>query len=155
MMPRQTFINRVNCSGSFSMSMRTENPRTALRVRESMSLANCLGMPEDINVSSQAASMEKRVCRVNWCVSRRRRRVAYLGSEELSRRDRSFCLGAGLCNVPERRCPVCFGSLEFDIDTFFDDFDGERLQRNRTRHTGGLATGHVEGAEMPGAFDDL
>src|ERR1700688_78068 len=83
------------------------------------------------------------------------RRGANLGSAELSRRDRSFCRGAGTASFPDLWWPACAGSLEFDIDTLFDDFDGEGLERNRTRHAGGLATRHVEGAEVPGAFDDL
>src|SRR6266436_6750704 len=82
------------------------------------------------------------------------RRGAYLGSEALSRRDRSLCRGAGACSVPGR-WPVSLGSLEFDIDAFFNDFDGEGLQCNRTGHTGGLAARHVEGAEMPGALNVL
>src|SRR5258708_23985634 len=83
------------------------------------------------------------------------RRVAYFGSAEESRRDRSFCRGAGACSIPGLRWPAVFGSLEFDIDTFFNDFDREGFQCNRTRHASGLAAGDIERAEMPGALDDF
>src|SRR5260370_12916779 len=78
------------------------------------------------------------------------RRGAYLGSEALSRRDRSLCRGAGACSVPGR-WPVSLGSLEFDIDAFFNDFDGEGLQCNRKGHTGRLPPPHAEAADRPGA----
>ena len=45
MMSRQTCISRVKCSGSFSISIRTENPRTALSVSARTSLASCLRNP--------------------------------------------------------------------------------------------------------------
>src|SRR3954454_23010399 len=75
MMSRQTFISRENCFRSSSINRRTENPRTALSVSARTSLASCLGIPDDIKVSSHAASIEKRVCRENWWVSRLSRRV--------------------------------------------------------------------------------
>jgi len=83
------------------------------------------------------------------------RRGANLGSAELSLRDRSFWRGAGACNIPGLCRPVSFGSLVFDIDIFFDDFDRKSLERDRAGHARGLSARHVKGAEMPGAFDDL
>src|ERR1700722_19973114 len=83
------------------------------------------------------------------------RRGAYWGSAELSRRDRSFWRGAGAESFPDLGGATRPGSLEFDIDAFFDDFNWEGLQRHRARHAGGLAVRDVKGAEMPGAFHDL
>jgi hypothetical protein len=54
----------------------------------------------------------------------------YLGSAELFLRDRSFWRGAGDRSVPATRVLLSPGSLVFDIDTFFDDFDREGLQQD-------------------------